>query len=58
MNLPRREFFRMSSALAAALSASAAPPSPGPGPQRSVTRHRKNVVAIQMKCHAWIDEGI
>jgi hypothetical protein len=60
MNLPRRVFLRLSSALAASVSASAADasPSPAPPPQRNATRNRKNVVAIQMKCHAWIDEGI
>jgi hypothetical protein len=60
MNLPRRTFFQLSSALAASLSASNADasPSPAPPPQRNATRNRKNVVAIQMKCHAWIDEGI
>ena len=60
MKLPRRNFFQLSSALAASLSASTADasPSPAPPPQRNATRNRKNVVAIQMKCHAWIDEGI
>ena len=60
MNLPRRTFFQLASALAASFSGSTAEaaPSPAPPQQRNATRNRKNAVAIQMKCHAWIDEGI
>ncbi|HUA62383.1 MAG TPA: hypothetical protein VML19_26745 [Verrucomicrobiae bacterium] len=46
----------MSSALAAWLAASAAP-ARAQG-NRTAARNRKNFVAIQMKPHAWLDEGI
>ena len=58
-NLGRRTFFQLCSALAALMAgpqqrAAAAPQARGP---RAVN-NRKNFVAIQMKPHAWIDEGI
>jgi len=55
--VPRRTFFQLCSALAAWTSRppqhAAAAPQAG---RRTV--NRKNFVAIQMKPHAWIDEGI
>ncbi|HUA91194.1 MAG TPA: hypothetical protein VL991_01435 [Terracidiphilus sp.] len=59
--LDRRGFLRLSSACAALLSrpalAQAAKTPPRPA-DRSATRNRKNVVAIQVKPFAWKDEGI
>ena len=53
---PRRAFMHLCSALAAYL---AGPPSAAKAQRGPVTvNHRKNFVAIQMKPHAWIDEGI
>jgi hypothetical protein len=58
-NVGRRTFFQLCSALAAWMAgpqqrAAAAPQAGGP---RAVN-NRKNFVGIQMKPHAWIDEGI
>ena len=40
------------------LAGPAGPAEAAPQPARSAVKHRKNFVAIQMKAHAWIDEGI
>src|SRR5215475_15044231 len=53
----RRTFFQLCSAVAAWMSSpqgAAAAPQDG----RRTVHNRKNFVAIQMKPHAWIDEGI
>ena len=60
-SLARRKFFQMCSACAAYLASRfETPAQAAPSPQRGrlTVRNRKNFVAIQMKVHAWIDEGI
>src|SRR5581483_11455579 len=53
----RRTFFQVCSALAAWMATPAKPAAAAPQGRRTV-RNRKNFVAIQMKPHAWLDEGI
>lgn len=55
----RRTFLKLCSACAAVLTQSTIRPARS-APQRSPTpsKHRKNLVAIQMKPYAWVDEGI
>jgi hypothetical protein len=55
----RRAFLRLCSACAACLSQNGVRQAKaGPQAGRGTVRHRKNVVAIQMKPYAWVDEGI
>jgi hypothetical protein len=54
--VPRRTFLQLCSASAAWMSRPQRAPAL-PQPSRR-TVNRKNFVAIQMKPHAWIDEGI
>jgi len=58
MPVPRRTFFQLCTAAAAWLSAPDRPATASPQGGRRLARNRKNFVAIQMKPHAWIDEGI
>src|SRR6516165_7476352 len=55
-SFPRRTFFQLCSTLAAQTVARLTQASPQT--VRNTVRHRKNFVAIQMKPHAWLDEGI
>src|SRR5215475_611262 len=58
-SLARRTFFRLCSAFAGYLAVSPKPQAmAAPQRSRNGVRNRKNFVAIQMKPHAWIDEGI
>ena len=57
-SLARRTFFRLCSAFAGYLAASPKPQAQAAPQRRNAVRNRKNLVAIQMKPHAWIDEGI
>src|SRR4051812_14128933 len=55
----RRAFVRLCSACAAFLGQGAVRQArSAPQAVRNAVRHRKNVVAIQMKPYAWVDEGI
>ncbi len=55
----RRSFSLLLPAAAAAQQLASAAPSPAPPPQPARgAQNRKNFVAIQMKPHAWLDEGI
>src|ERR1051326_6529647 len=54
---PSSSFFQLCSALAAWMCRPARPAAAAPQPA-SRTVNRKNFVAIQMKPHAWLDEGI
>ncbi len=57
--LGRRSFFQLCSACAAFLTARSAPQAQAaPQRARNGVKNRKNFVAIQMKVHAWIDEGV
>jgi hypothetical protein len=57
--LPRRTFFQLCSAGAAFLAGRASRQAQAaPQPNRRAVRNRKNFVAIQVKAHAWLDEGI
>ena len=56
--VPRRSFFHLCSALATWMAASARNAEAAPQTARGAVQNRKNFVAIQMKSHAWIDEGI
>jgi hypothetical protein len=57
--LARRTFFQLCSACAAFVAGGAARKAKAaPQVNRGAVRNRKNFVAIQMKPHAWIDEGI
>ena len=56
--LPRRTFVELCSALAAWMSAPAQHAIAAPQEPRRAVKNRKNFVAIQMKPHAWLDEGI
>ena len=56
--VPRRTFFSLCSALAAWLTGESKTAAAAPQAVRRNVNHRKNCVAIQMKQHAWIDEGI
>ena len=56
--LPRRTFFQLCSALAAWMASPAQNVNAAPQAARRAVQNRKNFVAIQMKPHAWIDEGI
>jgi hypothetical protein len=59
--LDRRDFLGLSSACALLLSAplrSQSASATVPPPDRTVTRNRKNFVAIQVKPFAWKDEGV
>src|SRR5438045_7751571 len=57
--VPRRTLFQLCTAVAGWLATPAqrAVAAPQAGARRAV-QNRKNFVAIQMKPHAWIDEGI
>src|SRR5271170_5661343 len=53
--MARRTFFQVCSAVAACM----ARPAPAePQVNRSATKNRKNFVSIQVKPHAWLDEGV
>src|SRR5690349_13727231 len=56
--LPRRTFVGLCSALGAWLSGPTRPAAAAPQASRNAVKNRKNFVAIQMKPHAWLDEGI
>jgi hypothetical protein len=56
--LPRRTFFQLCSALAAWMASPAQNVHAAPQTPHRAVQNRKNFVAIQMKPHAWIDEGI
>src|ERR1035437_885271 len=58
-NFARRSFFQLCSAGAAFLAGRAVSPAAAPPqPNRRAVRNRKNFVAIQVKVHAFLDEGI
>src|SRR5262252_3238563 len=56
--VPRRTFFQLCSALAAWMSSPPQRAAASPQAGRRSVNNRNNFVAIQMKPHAWIDEGI
>jgi hypothetical protein len=57
-SLARRAFFQLCSAGAAYLAGRVVPQATAAPQRRAAVKSRKNFVAIQMKAHAWIDEGI
>ena len=57
-NVPRRMFVQLCTALGGLLSTAAPRAAAAPQAPRRGVRNRKNFVAIQMKPHAWLDEGI
>jgi hypothetical protein len=57
--LDRRRFLQLASAGAAFLAKKAHPQvAPVPRVGRGQTKTRKNVVAIQVRCFGWVDEGV
>jgi hypothetical protein len=56
--VPRRIFFQLCPALGAWLSAPMPPAKESPQAGRNAVKNRKNFVAIQMKPHTWLDQGI
>src|SRR4051794_22046033 len=57
--LPRRTFVQLCSALGAYLASPSGPRAVAAPLRKSAeVKNRKNFVAIQVKPHAWLDEGI